>query len=192
MRNLRIGFIIISLGILIFGIYQLLIYVYVLTPWTISWIDEIIVSSPAKPEITYGEFPICITYEVNGTVEVLKDTVICEYDGIESRGAAGKYRKWKSYLKSGNDSLAFFPIEKNVTIEVGIFRGFPSYYMGDYSERNKEDYERGMLYEKYEEYIEYRNGIKTGRSYTQEEVWEKYRFKIIGVNYSPPIHNHFQ
>lgn len=149
-------------------------------------------SDVPRPKIKYGEFPISITYEVGGEVKVIEDTVICEFDGIERLGEAGKYRKWRSRLKSGDDSLAFFPVEQNVVIEVGIFRGFPSYYMGDYSERSKEDCERSMADDRYREYVEWRNGIKTGNIFTKEEVWEKYKLRIIDVQYSLPIENTFK
>lgn len=35
-----------------------------------------------RPEITYGEFPIELTYSVDGEVYTAKDTVVCEFDGF--------------------------------------------------------------------------------------------------------------
>lgn len=171
------------------------IIILVLISWfffAVTGAFSIFMSNPPRPEITYGEFPISIIYEVDGETKVIDDVVICEFDGFESRGTAGKYRKWKSRLKSGNESLAFFPVEQNVIIEVGIFRGFPNYYMGDYSERSKEDYEKSMADEQFMEYVEWKNGVKTGRSFSKEEVWEKYKLKILDVQYSQPIHNSFK
>ena len=41
-------------------------------------------SNPPAPEITYGEFPIKVTCEINGEIKVIEDTVICEFDGFEN------------------------------------------------------------------------------------------------------------
>lgn len=149
-------------------------------------------SNPPEPKVTYGEFPISVTYELGGEINVIEDTVICEFDGFENRGSAGKYRKWKSYLKNGDNNFGFLPIGKdNLTIEVGIFYGDPNYYMGDF-EQSREDYERVMADDRYREYVEWKNGIRTGCVYSKEEVWEKYKLKILDIKYSPPIQNTFK
>lgn len=76
-------------------------------------------------------------------------------------------------------------------LEVGIFIGSPNYYMGDF-EQNKEEYERVMADERFREYVEWKNGALTGNIYSKDEVWNKYKFKIIDINYSPPIQNSFR
>lgn len=147
---------------------------------------------PPKPEITYGEFPIRVTCEINGEIKVIEDTVVCEFDGFENLGSAGTYRKWKSHLKSGNNSLVFLPIEQDsLTIEVGIFHGSPNYYMGDF-EQSKEEYQKIMADDRYREYILWEGNSQTRHSITKEEVWEKYKFKILDIQYSPPIQNTFE
>ena len=150
-------------------------------------------SNPQKPEITYGEFPISITYEVDGEVFVIEDTEICEFDGFELRGEAGKYRKWKSRLKSGNTSLTLLRIEEeNLIVEIGTSGGLPEYYMGDFQYgQSREDYERVMADDRYLGYVQWENSIQTGSSITKEEVWEKYKLKILDVQFSPPIENTF-
>jgi len=61
--------------------------------------------NPPKPEITYGEFPFTLVYEINGEEKVVEDTLICEYDGVEWAGDfVIWYYKWKCSLKSGNDN----------------------------------------------------------------------------------------
>lgn len=149
-------------------------------------------SNPPAPEVTYGEFPISVTYEVNGEIKAITDVVICEFDGFENRGSAGKYRKWKAYLKSGDNNFGFFPIGRDgITLEVGIFIGSPNYYMGDF-EQSKEAYESMMADDRYRKYVEWKNGVKTEQSFSKEEIWERYRFKIIDIQYSPPIQNSFK
>ena len=66
--------------------------------------------NPPKPKITYGEFPFRLTYELDGEIKVIEDTVICEFDGFESRGTAGRYRIWKTSLKSGNERLTLLDL----------------------------------------------------------------------------------
>ena len=63
------------------------------------------IPDPPKPEITYAEFPFCLTYELNGEVIVIEDTIICEFDGYVVEGENGKYRAWSSRLKSGNERI---------------------------------------------------------------------------------------
>ena len=192
MKAIKICFKIVAVGIVLFIAYQVLVYTYVLFPWAVPWVGNIIIANPGKPEVTYGEFPIKITYEVNGEVKVIEDTVICEFDGFELREGSGKYRKWKSSLKSGNSSLAFLPVEQDgLTVEVGIFRGFPNYYMGDF-EQSKEEYESSMADDRYRGYFLWEKDGQTGYPITEEEVWEKYKLKILDVQYSSPIENSFK
>ena len=146
----------------------------------------------AEPKIKYGEFPIAIIYELEGKTKKIEDVIICEFDGFETRGEAGKYRKWKSYLKSGNSNFGFLPVEKDgFVFEVGIILGSPNYYMGDFEE-SKNEYERKMTDNRYLEYVEWKDGVKTGRAFTKEEIWEMYKLRIIDIKYSQPIKNSFE
>ena len=61
--------------------------------------------TPPPPDIQYGEFPFKLTYELNGEIKVVEDTIICEFVGFVNRGTAGKARRWKTTLKSGNEQL---------------------------------------------------------------------------------------
>lgn len=149
-------------------------------------------SEPPIPEITYGEFPISVIYEINGEIRTLENVIVCKFDGVESRGSAGKYRKWKSYLKNEDNNFGFFTVGKDdIELEVGIFIGSPNYYMGDF-EQDKEEYERVMNDDRFREYVEWKDGVKTGNSFSKDEVWDLYKFKIIDVKYSKPIKNSFR
>ncbi len=104
------------------------IYIFV-----ISGAFSIFMSEPEKPVITYGEFPFVITYEVNGEIRKVEDVVVCEYDGINNLGTAGKYRSWKSKLKSGKDRVTLLRgEEENKVYEITVSTGLPEYYMGDF------------------------------------------------------------
>ena len=101
--------------------------------------------NPPKPEITYGEFPISVTCEVNGETRIIEDTVICEFDGFQLEGESGKHRKWKAHLKSGNEQLVLLRVDDtDLSYEISIFYGRPDYYMGDFRYGRQEDYEKEM------------------------------------------------
>ncbi len=86
-----------------------------------------------KPEIKHGEFPFSLIYEANGKRFEVNDTLICEYEGIGADESIGKYRKWKSYLQSGNKYILLF---KNEYIEIFFTPNINhweagAFYMGD-------------------------------------------------------------
>ena len=66
--------------------------------------------NPPKPGITYGEFPFRLTYELNGEIKVIEDTIIAEFDGFSTPTSAGIYRVWKTRLKSGNERLTLLDL----------------------------------------------------------------------------------
>lgn len=150
-------------------------------------------STPPAPEIKYGEFPISITYELNGETKIIEDTIICEFDGFENMGSAGKYRKWKSRLKSKNERLVLLREEGDMTFEITTSYGQPDYYMGDLRYESKEEYEKKMSDIRYFGYYQWKEGEEMESSLiTLDEAWEKYRLKILNIQYSQPIQNSFK
>ncbi len=148
-----------------------------------------------KPEITYGEFPCVLTYEINGETKIIEDTIVCVFDGFEIVGEAGKYRKWKTYLKSGNEDMTLLDLrplnEKNefghIMLEFFFSYGNGEYYMGDTQRRS---------IPQISDYIEYKYQTEDGRiggsAYTSEEALEKYKIRLISWEAAPPIENKFQ
>ena len=157
--------------------------------FAISGAFAILMPEPPEPQITYGEFPFTITYEVNGEIFTYEDVVICEYEGIKSLGTAGKYRQWSERLKSGNEYIILLKSNINGSdFEISFpFLGFPEYYMGDF-EQSVEEYERILKDDKY--FTHWENG--NGRSIKKEEAWQKYGIRIINIETSPPIENTFE
>ena len=168
-------------GIIIISLFYLFI---------LSGAFAIFMPKPPAHQIKHGEFPFTITYEVNNEVKVYEDAVICEYEGIESWGTAGKYRKWSRKLKSGNERIVILKSEENgLPFEIyDSAPGLPEYYMGDYSKRSREDYENAM---KDDRYLGYKQG-EIDHTITKEEALEKYNVKIINIECSPPIENKFE
>lgn len=146
-----------------------------------------------KPTVTSGEFPIKVTCEFNGETYTVEDTILCEFDGFEVRGEAGKYRKWKSDLKSGTERLVLARIENgDVTDEIDVWYGFAAYYMGDYAERSREGCERMMKDQIYLGHTQWENGAQVkAEVLLQTEAWEKFHFKILQIDYAQPIKNSF-
>lgn len=153
--------------------------------------------NPPIPEIQYGEFPFTLTYELDGEVKVVKDTVICEFEGFVNRGSAGKARKWKTSLKSGKEQITLLdlrPFEEinefgQTMLELYFYYGTAAYYMGDESNpfsRNAQDL--GWVEYKYQT----RDGKIGSSAYKADVAWEKYKIKLISWEPSQPIKNSFK
>ena len=149
--------------------------------------------NPPMPEITYGEFPISVTCEINGEIKEIKDTIICEFDGINDYGSGGKRRKWKSYLKSGNERITLLKVDE--TSELYCNYGMPEYYMDDLRFQTREEYEQVRERDLDSMFIilgKWEGNELKSNFIAANEAWEKYGLKIIKVNYSPPIQNSFK
>lgn len=150
-----------------------------------------------KPEVTYGEFPFKLTYELNGEIKTIEDTIVCEFDGFEVVGESGKYRRWKEYLKSGKEQLTLLdlrPLKEinefgQTMLELYFFYGTAAYYMGDESSPYARSGQKL-------DYVSYKyqtvDGIVGGSGYNADVAWEKYKIKIISWEVAPPIQNIFK
>ena len=79
------------------------------SPWIILAVGLWLSPAPPKPEITYGEFDFKLVYEIDGEIQTIEDTIICEFDGFNIDEASGKTRRWKEEFKNeqGNELYAF-------------------------------------------------------------------------------------
>lgn len=148
--------------------------------------------NPPKPEVLYGEFNFKLTYQVNHEIKEVKDIIVCEFDGFENLGTAGKRRKWKAKLKSGKERLVLLH-QKQADKEIVIYSsyGMPEYYMGDLIYIS-DDYEKMMSVDKELGYIEYVNGVKSGKTITADDAMKNFGIKIIDIQYDEPIDNNFR
>lgn len=147
-------------------------------PWASITIGIIMTPNPPKPEITYGEFPFKLVYEINGEQFVVEDVVVCEYDGVGMNEAVGKYRKWKSYLKSnGKENIVLLDLGDDNSIIYPT--GSVKYYMGD---KDTEHYlfPNAVMMR--------RNGYGIIRA---DELKSEYSIVLISWEPSPPIENSF-
>lgn len=183
---LIIGMCIVSLIILI-GIFHLLV---------ISGAVFSFGANPKKPAITYGEFPFKLVYEIDGKKKLIEDTIVCEFDGFVNYGTAGKVRRWKTTLKSGNEQLTLlnlYPLKETnelgqTVLELYFYYGTAAYYMGDKTNPFARD-AQGFDYVSYE--FKTADG-KIGKSgYESEEAYKKFNIRLISWEVSEPIQNKF-
>lgn len=151
--------------------------------------------NPPMPEVTYGEFPFRLTYELDGETKLIEDTIICEFDGFTVEGENGKYRKWKTYLKSGNERITLLDVRQlgekddfnNTILELFFSYGNAEYYMGDKYRCSKAEIST---------YIEYMYQTVDGRigfsAFFADKAYEKYKIKLISWEVAPPIQNSFK
>ena len=173
-------------GILI-GFPLLLISViiaYLSLPWLAIMIGMQLEPNPPKPNIRYGEFPVTLAYEINGQRKEIKDTLICEYDGIGADEGRGKFRKWKERLASGNDIIILLKVNENKLIE--FYPGSAEYYMGDGDIEKNDSLFPNAVHEEKEGSV-----ISSGIIF-EEELLQEYNIKLISWQPSQPIKNDFQ
>ena len=155
------------------------------------------------PQITEGEFPFVLEYEMNGQKYLIEDTVVCKFDGYDLSNPfpfLDYSRSWFQSLKSGEEEKRLFlELEKNsesVLVKgrkneesrVMLFYGSGGYYLGD-----PEDADRGPC-------INYAEKYKTSEKVyhnqvtplTNEQLEEYFGIEIIKFEFSQPIENTFE
>ena len=175
MANKEISIIIIILLVFVFAYFTL--------PFVLIGLDNASKPNPPEPEITYGEFPFKLVYEISGEQKVIEDTVICEYDGI-GIGSGSKYRKWKSRLASGNKEVILLRIDNKKHIYYLV--GSPSYYMGDM--RKNTTWEHFFP----DAFLHDAKGFGMNDKIKADELLSEYGIKLISWEPSPPIVNSFR
>ncbi|MEK5144600.1 hypothetical protein [Paenibacillus sp. FSL M7-0134] len=174
------------------------IIAFIALPWLLIFIGIQLEPNPSHPEIAYGKFPFRLEYEINGQRKVIQDTLICEYDGIGSNEARGKYRKWKESLSSGGRFLSL--IKVNGRIEISYHPGIAEYYMGDLD--STDEYKQtaaDSIFIEQEGFIIKKDGRvfeNDGRTINTQfsnsnELLDKYHIKLISWDSTPPIKDNF-
>lgn len=178
----------IILGIIMFLVIAMFIFV-------ISGAFSVFMPKPLEPEIKHGEFPIEVTCSINGVNHRTSDVIICDYAGVESLGTAGKYRKWNSYLKSGNKHLIIVSDRKDEkNFEITIDYGQAEYYMGDYELESKDDYEEKIMKSNYLGlyYFDEDGSVAESKTITYEQARNDFGIDAIDIQYSQPVSNKFE
>lgn len=174
----------------------LLIIIIVITlilslPWLVLMIGGYFSPNPTSPEIRHSEFSLCLEYEIDGIYTKVEDVLICDFDGFGFNEGAGKFRKWKAYLLSGNTRITLF---KNDVIEIyyfpvkndsrlpGIFMGDTEYYSGGIGDTFPDAWYTADFDDKtINDYI-----------ISADDMEDKYKLKLIKWECSSPIENKFE
>ena len=155
--------------------------------------------APPLPEITYGEFPFRLEYELNEELHVIEDTLIVEFDGFGMNEGIGRYRRWTSRLASGEDLVLLLEVSDNK--QIFYFPGPANYYMGDrlngynhtfpsasFNERERGIIRRDILHDK--ELLE-QFGPLDQNTINEEELLNQYNIRLVNWEISEPIVNNF-
>ena len=146
--------------------------------------------NPPEPQITRGEFPFTLIYEIDGEERKVEDTIVCEYAGIEINYGFGKYREWKAHLSSGNERIILWQGKTKKGNKKELYYDFapPGYYMGD------PEYGKGTKYG-YSD-VARRTYCKDGEIeetfISDKKLMTDYGIKIISWTCEEPIHNTFE
>ncbi len=155
------------------------------------------------PQITEGEFPFVLEYEMDGERYLIEDTVVCSFDGYDLSNPfpfLDYERSWYASLKSGDESkrvlIEFEPNVESVLVKgrinteskVILYYGHGGYYLGDPTEKERYPY------------INYSETYQTSENTSQVEFTELsfqqleqcFGIKIIRFEFSNPIKNQFE
>lgn len=167
----------------------IVLFIIVVLSITITSCLGFLEPDPDKPEITYGEFPFSLVYEVNGETISIEDTLVIRYKGVGANEGVGKYNKWERYLKSQSTEGYIHPnvilfnglLENGDSATIYLELGSCEYYMGlqeDMLYYYDLDITPGDIVIFTHEY----NG-----SLSEEKLYNEYGIKIIRKELSPPI-----
>ena len=189
-RNISIG-VITFLSIFAFAAPALFITISILFSKT---------SAPPLPEITYGEFPFKIEYEVDGEQHVIEDMLIAEF----SRSVEGNYntrarRTWNTSLASIEESripINMFVLKETDNLTIRFQPGLAEYYMGDIGGGGEYeiDSNSGTFFPRFVIRTVDRNGRINVEHIPPEdshEVLLEHGIKLISWEVSDPILNSF-
>ncbi len=155
------------------------------------------------PQITTGEFPFVVEYEMDGETFIIEDVVVCEFAGYDlSSLYFNKPRVWNEHLKSGDEEKCVIISEENKPsaikngrhnewAKLRVFYGFGQYYMGEPSAE--------MLNYKYPQFIYYETYSENGKNYynwgtklTEEDLKKYFGITVKRFEFSKPIKNEFK
>ena len=136
---------------------------------------------PSKPEVKHGEFPFELVYEYKGEQIIIKDTIVCDYDGYSWSLEGGNSRDWICDLQNDDEYGQYYVDKENEpTLYIEVPEA-PDYYMGD-KEFDKE-YSKPVI-----RYID----KSTGTNYEEKDEIEVVDIKIIEWKPSEPLKNNIK
>ena len=172
-------------------------------PWLLIAVIPIGDNTEYVPEITYGEFPFKLVYEIEGKEFTIEDTLICKYNGYGKNEGTGKYIRWKTEFASGNKRIVLFEMSglelsiskrldynaekaSQYTTHVHYDVGAPEYYMGSATNKIEQlgSFPNARLF------IE-KKGKGSDLHITAQNLLDKYNIELISWDHAEPIENTF-
>ena len=176
----------IIIALIIVMVIGIAIVFYVALPWTLiigsHMIDAVKkdFNDVLKPEMTYGEFNVELTYEYNGEIFTVSDVLVCEFSTYETYSGA---IVWNSHMKSTGEKG--FLLYENDTKKVYCFIGGAEYFMGQYQSPTVSigffEYDDSIL-----------SIMSPWKNLTEEELYQQYNITIVSWNADEPIQNSFE
>lgn len=179
MEKKKIKKVIKNFFIIVIGIPILIFFLLFLVVGGMIFYDKL-VNVPPEPEITYGEFPFELVYEYNGVEYSIKDTIICNYEGIKYSLDGGNGRTWSGEYKENKQNGFYYIDEEN---NPNLYIHIPTnerYYMDDFEKRLEPN----------PPYIEVEFVPMAER--TEKDYVENFDIRIVEWKPSQPIQNTFK
>jgi len=130
-----------NISIAVGGILLLGFIIYVSPLLLMLFFNSIGSPAPPEPEITYGEFPFRLVYEIDGERHVFEDTVIAEFRrSVGGNLTQHPVRSWDTRFESDGDIgdehrrriiWNRFLIKHEPNLAITFNPGSAGYYMGD-------------------------------------------------------------
>lgn len=139
---------------------------------------------PDMPAINYAEFPVVVTYEVDGEVLTAHNTIMCRYDDYRwDESDAIKHRRWAKSFENENPML-LHTADDGTNIHLGI-RCSPELLMGDTEELTGNSREASY-------YLGYTFGESAHfHDCHESDPLEKYGVRVLSFDVAPPVQNTF-
>lgn len=136
---------------------------------------------PDKPIQKNGEFPFELIYEYKGEQKIIKDTLICEYDGHSYALETGNTNDYNCYFENNDDYGQYYIDQENEPDLSIIIPDAPDYYMGEKDSSKELTLPKISYYHK-----------STETYYSEEQSIDVIDIKIIEWKPSKPLKNNFK
>jgi hypothetical protein len=140
---------------------------------------ELLFVKPDKPIVEHGEFPFELVYEYKGEQVTIKDSIICDYEGISFSLEGGNSRDWNCSF-SNDDEYGHYYVDRELDLYIVVPEA-AEYYMGDI----EEDVQFSLPYIHYID-------ESTGTYYEEIKRIDVVDIEIVEWKPSSPLENNFK
>jgi len=166
------------------GIYLIPRAIYIM-PWLLIYSDAWRSPEPATPEVTRGEFPFWIEFELDGEMFLIEDAFIAEFEGFDWNAGRGRHRVWRGWIEGTGTYRMLIPVDESRRLEIVV--GRPETYMNDQSFTT-----HGAPFPQFIMIIYDENSNDSWENLSVEALYEQHGVKIVNYSFSEPIVNSFR